>query len=169
MMQRSLVLSIGIIGGIAIAQSVILDFIKIAGVGPDLVLLFLVFSAHKQGSINGQITGILGGLVEDFTSLAPLGFHALLRLVLGFVAGATQNKMFLDPIFMPIILVTGATLLKGIVVALIIGVFGVEIGAAALFGRRFFIELGYNAVLAPVVFGILGFVRPLQSARGSRL
>ncbi|TVR03808.1 MAG: rod shape-determining protein MreD [Spirochaetaceae bacterium] len=169
MTRQPLFLALLLVSLIALAQTVILDAVRIAGVAPDLVLLVLVFSAHKQGSMNGQMIGLVGGLVEDLTSLAPLGFNSLIRLAVGFLAGSTRNKMFLDPIFMPIILVTGATLFKTLLAALVIGVFGIETATQRLFGQRLWIELAYNAVLAPVVFALLNAIRPLyQTARGSR-
>ena len=166
--RQSAVFSFILIGTLALAQTFVLDFISIAGVSPDLVLLLLIFVAQKQGSMRGQLTGLVGGLIEDLTSLSPPGFHALLRLTIGFVAGLTHNKVFLDPVFVPIILIAGATLMKWPLAALIAGVFSVDAASAAPFTSRFFIELGYNAVLAPPVFAILSAVGP-QSQRGSRL
>ncbi len=166
--RRSALISGAVVLGLAVLQSVLLDAIAIAAVTPDLVLLALVFTAGRNGAMYGQTAGFVAGMAEDFASLAPLGFHALLRLVIGFLTGLTRNKVFLDPIFVPIILVASATLLKWMVAALIAGVFAVEPAAAALFGRRFFIELGYNAILAPPVFAVLGVVLP-KTERGSRL
>ncbi len=169
MNRKPLFVAILMVSLVALAQTVVLDVIRIAGVAPDLVLLVLVYSAHKQGSMNGQITGLVGGLVEDLTSLAPLGFNSLTRVAVGFLAGSTRNKMFLDPIFMPIILVTGATLFKALLAALIVGVFGIETATQRILGQRLLIELAYNAVLAPVLFALLNAVRPLHpTVRGSR-
>ncbi len=165
-MQRALLVNVAIVAAVAIAQTVFLDIIAIAGVTPDLVLLVLVCLAQRQGPINGQLTGLCAGLIEDFTSLSPLGFHSLLRLTIGFVSGLTHNKMFVDPIFVPIILVAAATVFKWLFAALIAGVFGVDM-AAIVFSRVFFIELGYNAVLAPVVFALLTLIGP-RPQRGYR-
>ncbi|TVQ39815.1 MAG: rod shape-determining protein MreD [Spirochaetaceae bacterium] len=166
-MQRSLLLSVALVAALAIAQTVFLDIIAIAGVSPDLVLLVMIHVAQKQGAMHGQLTGLCAGLVEDLTSLAPLGFHSLLRLTIGFLGGLSHNKMFVDPIFVPIILVGVATVLKWLIAGLIAGVFGVDTVATAVFSRTFFIELGYNAVLAPLVFAALNAVGP-RSQRGYR-
>lgn len=166
--RRTTLISGAVVLGLALLQTVLLDAIAIAAVTPDLVLLALVYTAGRNGAMYGQATGFLAGMVEDLASIAPLGFHALLRLVIGFLTGLTRNKVFLDPIFVPIILIASATLLKWMVAALIAGVFSVDPAAATLFSRRFFIELGYNAILAPPVFAILGVVLP-KTGRGSRL
>lgn len=165
--RRSSLICGAVVLGLALLQSVLLDTIAIAAVTPDLVLLALVYTAGRNGAMYGQTVGFLAGIAEDFASLAPLGFHALLRLVIGFLTGLTRNKVFLDPIFVPIILIASATLLKWMVAALIAGVFSIDPAAASLFSRRFFIELGYNAVLAPPVFAVLGAILP-KSERGSR-
>ena len=169
MSRQPLFIGIALVGLVALAQTVALNVLRIAGVAPDLALLVLVFTAHKQGSMNGQIIGFAGGIVEDLMSLAPLGFHALIRLVIGFLAGLTRNKMFLDPIFMPIILVTVATVAKTLLAAMIVGIFAIEPATTRLFGRRLLIELGYNAVLAPLLFALLNAVPVLtRTSRGSR-
>ena len=57
------------------------------GVKPDLQLILVVFLALRRGSMSGQIAGFVGGLLEDVVTLSPLGFHAIVKALVGFCAG----------------------------------------------------------------------------------
>jgi rod shape-determining protein MreD len=158
-------------GGVAVLQSTVLQFVSIAGVQPDLVLIVLIFVANKNGSMIGQLAGLCGGIVLDVMGLAPLGFFALVYTVIGSLYGITKGKMFVDPIFMPVLLAVVALIIKGLLGAAIAGIFGVSGVAMRVFSAAYLIELGYTAVLSPVFFGLLRLIRPLQPERrrGERL
>ena len=133
-------------------QSTLFRFIEIRGASPDLVLIYLVFAADTRGPLQGQVLGFIAGVIEDLLSLAPLGFNSLIRLLTGFLFGHTRGKIFLDPLVSPILFVLAATLLKE-VFALLLSVMFLETAVKA-FTLSFWIELGMNIVMAPIVYNI---------------
>ena len=151
-----------IAGGAAVLQSTVLRFVAIAGVQPDLVLIVVIFLAHKNGSMVGQIIGFAAGVTLDAIGLAPLGFYALIYTVIGALFGITRGKMFLDPIFMPILFGLVSVLIKGLLGLAIAGLFGIDPVASALFSGSFLIEIGYTSILVPVLFALLGLFKFLQ-------
>lgn len=151
--------------GVAVLQSTVLRFLEIAGVAPDLTLVVLVFLANRNGVMVGQLTGFAGGVVLDVLGLAPLGFHALTFTILGAAFGVTRGKMFVDPIFIPVILAIVAMLGKALLALLIAGMFGVGGVTAGVFSTAYLIEIGYTGLIAPVVFALLGMLRFLQPDR----
>lgn len=157
-------LAVVIIGGVAVLQSTLLGAVAIAGVVPDLALVIIVFVAHKNGPMMGQIVGFLGGVVLDLMSLSPLGLHALIGTVIGYLYGLTRGKMFVDPIFMPIIMVVVATIIKVLTMAVAGALFRIEY-AAGLLSSKFFVELGYSSLVAPMIFALLGTLLVLQADR----
>lgn len=159
----------GILAGVAVLLSYFGSYIAIQGVQPDLVLLLLVFYANSEGPLRSQTAGIVGGLVEDFMSLAPLGFSLLLRTGIAFLFGQTKNKIFLDPIVMPALMVLAATLINGVIALILGAIFNIESVISYTLSTSYLIELGYNAVLAPVVFLVYGFMKPLVGTRGIRV
>jgi rod shape-determining protein MreD len=167
-MTGSIVFSSAILIALAIVKTNLLAFVAIGGATPDLVLIVLLYYGHRNGAMPGQVSGFAAGLVEDFLSVSPFGFHALLRTVIGFLTGMTHNRMVLDPILLPVLYVFIGTVLKGLLAAVIGSIFEIEEVFPALFGPVFFIEAAYNAVLAPLVFGLLGMVKPLNHAVRSR-
>lgn len=143
--------------GIAILiQTTILDWISIGGVIPDLSLIILIFIAHRRGSMTGQVSGFFTGLIQDFLSLSPLGFHALIKTILGYLYGLVTKNLFVDPIFTPMILVAIGTLVKGLLAALTGTLLSIPSASFAYFTGKLWIELGYNIILAPFFFALMG-------------
>jgi rod shape-determining protein MreD len=135
------------------------------GVVPDLALLFVVYSSHHQGSQKGQITGFIAGLGEDFFSLAPLGFHAFTKLTVGLAAGVLHGVLSMDYVLFPIVAGAAATLLRNVIGWILALLFVPAEAMPTFWGRAFFIELGMNAVAAPLLFAILKLLGYAKTGR----
>jgi rod shape-determining protein MreD len=155
-------LPIAVVGGAAILQSTLLTRLTLYGASPDLSLVLLVFFANRTGSMKGQVAGFTGGLIEDFLSLSPLGFHALIKTIVGHLYGITRGKLFLDPVFIPLLLVSTATLLKHLLAGLTGAIFVSAWEITDLFGLKLWIEMGLNAGIAPFLFGFLKIFRTFR-------
>jgi rod shape-determining protein MreD len=147
-----------------VLQSTILGKIAIAGVRPDLALIILVFVSLRKGSMVGQVSGFASGILEDFMSVSPLGFHPLMRTVIGYLYGVFSGNVFVDPFLMPMVLTIIATLIKGILSGLISAIFGIASSGFLYFAGRLWIEVGYNAVLSPFLFALLNLVRVFKQS-----
>ena len=84
-MEYLLYTGIGIL--IAGLQVLLSRFISIAGVSPDLVLIFLVWVAISRGQLAAILGGFILGLALDVLSSGLLGAHALALTVAGFLVG----------------------------------------------------------------------------------
>jgi rod shape-determining protein MreD len=140
-------------------QSTVLGHIAIDTVRPDLALIILVFVSLRRGSMVGQASGFLSGILEDFMSVSPLGFHPLMRVVIGYLYGLFSGAVFVDPFLMPMILTVVATLIKGVLSGLISTIFGLSSSGFLYFTGRLWIEVGYNAVLSPFLFALLNLFK----------
>ncbi len=145
-------------------QSTILGKIAIDTVRPDLALIILVFVSLRKGSMVGQTTGFLSGILEDFMSVSPFGFHPLMRVVIGYLYGLFSGTVFVDPFLMPMILTVIATLIKGVISGLVSTVFGLSSSGFLYFTGRLWIEVGYNAVLAPFLFALLNLLKVFKQS-----
>lgn len=159
----------GLMIAAVLLQSVVLGRVAVRGVRPDLALIVLTFTAVRRGGMTAQLGGFASGLVEDLVSLSPLGFHALFRSCIGFLYGLSAGNLFVDPILMPVALATLATLLKGLISSLVVVIFSVPAAGFGVFAGPLWIEMGYNAVLAPFLFALLGLLRPLRPRDKERL
>ena len=164
---RRTLLTMGLLGLALLAQSTILGSVAIAGVKPNLALVILIFAAYSAGPVVGEVSGFAAGLAQDFMSLPPLGFYALIRTILGFFVGKLQGSLVTGPVVLPVVLVVGGTFLDGALVWLL----GALLGETLPFlgDQKFWIEAAYNGVLAPIVFAVLGRLRIYRSAEKERV
>ena len=151
-----------------ILQTTVLDRISFRDVKPDFVLIMIILISNYLGSIKGQLIGFFSGLVEDFFSLSPFGFSALIKTVIGYLSGKTESKIFLDPIVVPIIFVFTGTIIKSFLSFILILIFSPE-KAGAVFSIALLIEIGLNIILTPLLYFILKLVRVLPSSNSSRI
>ncbi len=166
---KAFLLSSGLIALAVVLQSTLLHWIAVRGVIPDLGLIVLVFVAIRRGSMTAQLSGFVSGVVEDVLSLSPLGFHAFIRTVVGFLYGLTEGGIFVDPILMPVILIIIATIFKALISSLLVVFLSIPAAGFGVFTGPLWIELGYNAVLAPFLFAALGLLKALKPRDKERI
>jgi len=148
-----------------ILQSTLIARIAFFKVVPDLALCIVVFSAYVNGSMIGQVSGFFSGLFLDFLSAAPLGLNCLVRTVIGAFTGIFKGAFFLDIFFMPVILCSLATIMKVLIVLIIHLFMGSAVPAYSFTSSLLWIELGLNAISAPLLFLILKNFRPILTGR----
>ena len=79
-------------------QTTVVRFLSIGRIVPDIVLIWIVYVALREGQIAGTTAGFSLGLVLDLLSGSDgmLGLAALTKTVAGFIAGYfyDENKIF---------------------------------------------------------------------------
>jgi rod shape-determining protein MreD len=153
-----------------ILQSTLLSHIRIyrTYVTPDLALGILVFTAYINGTMTGQLTGFFSGFLMDFISAAPLGFNALIRTILGAGLGTMKGTFFLDGFFLPMGLCAVSTLVKALLYYILHLLFADAISAYSLGEPTLWLELTFNTLSAPLLFGFLRFFSTLLIRREER-
>lgn len=72
---------------LAVASVVLVPFLAIDGIVPDIVLIWAVWVALVEGQMIGMLAGFGAGLVLDIVSADVLGSNALAKLIAVFIAG----------------------------------------------------------------------------------
>lgn len=144
---------------LVLLQTTLMHHLAIEGVIPDLSLIAIVFLANKNGKMLGETSGFVAGLVEDFLSLSPLGFHSFVKTVIGFLFGYTKGVVFIGTIFMPVVMTAAATFLKFLLVGILKAFFQMTSLGLDFFSWPTLIEFGYNMLLSPFIFAILGLFK----------
>lgn len=145
-----------------VVQSTVLPRIALESAKPDLVLLTVMYLANKNGKMAGQTYGFISGLIEDFLSVSPLGFNAFLNTLVGFLYGLTSETFSIDQVIIPMLMGGVATILKGLGISFLSGLFNLENLHFNLFSIPFLIEIGYNMVVAPFLFALLRLIKGLS-------
>jgi rod shape-determining protein MreD len=159
---RAIILSMALLAAAVLLQSTVLRAVAIRGVRPDITFVLLMFVSIRRGAMVGQLSGFAVGIAEDLVSLAPLGFHALLRSTTGFLYGLFLGNVYVDPILIPVVFAAAGTLVKAFMTVLLEAIFGVSSTGFAPFAGPLWIELAWNAVLTPFLFALLGLVKLLR-------
>jgi rod shape-determining protein MreD len=149
----------------ALLQSTLLRRLAIYHAVPDLVLGIIVYTAYNNGTMTGQLTGFFSGLILDFLSAAPLGLNALIRTLIGALAGLMKGTFFLDILFLPMVLCAIATILKAAILFLLHFLFAAGVPSYSFIEPIFWVEIMLNTVLAPFLFGFLKLFNSLLVGR----
>ncbi len=96
---------------IFIFQSTLCQYIAIAGIKPNFMLIFVVSIAFLQGESEGLITGIVMGLLQDCYFSQFIGVNLFLYAILGYSIGCLADNFNKDNIVAPVLLTLLATLL----------------------------------------------------------
>ncbi len=85
-----------------ILQSTLFSHLTVAGVKPDLVLMFVILYALLHGPKEGLLIGLLGGLLQDFLFGQFVGMNALPKLTVGYMFGILERKIYKENLLIPI-------------------------------------------------------------------
>jgi rod shape-determining protein MreD len=139
----------------AVLQSTLLSRLALYRAIPDLALGIVVYSAYMNGVMTGQLSGFCYGILLDCMSAAPLGLNALVRTLVGALAGIMKGTFFLDIFFLPMILCAAATLVKAASLFLLHLLLAGAVPAYSPGTPALWVELALNTASAPFLFAFL--------------
>jgi rod shape-determining protein MreD len=126
------------------------DAIRIGGVKPDLLFIFVIYMGYSFGSFYGQITGFISGILHDSISNSPLGLLTFPKLALGFIAGMIGRSVIKNNVIAVLLLLFIASIIKGVVTLFLSYTFHQSMMSAII--TIILPESFYNAILAPPLF-----------------
>jgi len=164
-MIARLVVSVLILFGLSLVQATWLPAIAILGAHPDLGLLTVVWLAYRNGPVEGCSSAFISGLIDDAMSASPLGFNALVKTATAWIASLLHGSVHIDRVLMPVLLGATATIAKALMTTVLAFLFGGRLESYDFAGRVLWVEAGYNAVLAPILFALLGGIFAMVDSR----
>ncbi|MDR0320272.1 MAG: rod shape-determining protein MreD [Treponema sp.] len=165
-MIRSIITTVILCTVAVILQSTLIPKIAFFKVIPDIALCILIFSAYVNGTMTGQVSGFFSGLLCDFISVSPIGLNCLVRTLIGAFAGVFKGMLFLDFFFMPVILCAIGTILKAAIFFVLHLIMGPAVPAYSFTSSLLWIEIGLNALSAPLLFLLLKHFKLIHVGRG---
>jgi rod shape-determining protein MreD len=123
------------------AQSTIVDAVRVAGVHPDIVWLLAITAALQAGPETGAMVGFWAGLAFDLVLPTPFGLSALVGCVLGYSVGSMtaavdERAAWLKPV---------AALMGSVAADMLFAVLG------AVLGQQQMVQVDFLAL-----FGVVG-------------
>ncbi len=142
------------------------DVLRIGGVKPDLVFIVVVYFAYSFGSLYGEVTGFIGGLLHDAISNSPLGLLAFPKMALGYIIGFFGRSIFKENLFTVFLLLFFASVAKGVITLILCYLF--HQGSLSSITAIILPESFYNALLSPPLFFLFDKIFEQELSREGR-
>jgi rod shape-determining protein MreD len=82
---------------ITVVQSTVLDYFRVFGVKPNLLVVFIIcFSLIRGDMTEGAAVGFFAGLAQDMVTGKVLGLYSLLGMFLGLVLSSVNRRLYRD-------------------------------------------------------------------------
>lgn len=84
---------------VLVYESLLHPLVAVAGIKPDVALIFTAYFALTYGSLEGLFFGFVSGFFIDLLAPSLLGWGMLLRLGLGLWMGGFKDNLFLESFY----------------------------------------------------------------------
>lgn len=136
-------------------QTTVFARLSLFGAMPDLTLILVVCFALLEGTYGGILAAFIGGLLTDIFSVHVLGVQLLSKLLLAYLIGLTEEKIFKENPMVSVVGIIFATFVDYFLTCFLYQSFGIIKINFLDMQRIFWGELIYNVVLIPVIYVLL--------------
>lgn len=147
---------------IALLQVTILEYFKVFGVKPDLLLAAAVVASLFPFELKWSLPlSLLAGLLRDIFQCGHFGKNTLLFFLLGLLASRASRKISTDHRYVRLAFIFAAVILKDTAARAISFFSAGEILPAGIFLRLTFLEGLYTVIAAAIILKAVRFERYL--------
>jgi len=140
---------------IVIIQSSFFSFFFVGQALPDILLVFVIVLGFLMRERRGAILGLIAGLFQDILFGQALGYFALAKMILGFLAGLVGREVYRERIYGPLFLVFGGTLLHELLLFVMVNHFIGSVSFEMNMLQHIVIMALFNTLLTVLVFPLL--------------
>lgn len=133
-------------------QNSLFEYIKIFGVKPDIVLVFVICITLIKGNPMGTIVGVAGGVLEDIFFQGAFGMNSIACMLTAFAIGNVERKVFKDSVFVPGFFVFTGTIVKELIVYLFLYLSRTNSNITVVLTNKIVPEAIYNTIFAVLFF-----------------
>lgn len=137
---------------LVVVQTALFPSLRVAGAGPDLLLVATIAAAYHRGAEVGAGFGFVAGLAIDCFLSSPFGVSALAFCLVGFGVGVFQSGMLRSSRYVAPVLAGVGGLLGGGLWVVIAAVAGQDDLLAGHTVTVLVVSAVYDALLAFLVF-----------------
>ncbi len=116
--KRLLIISLILVFGFII-QTSFFSKLKLAGVGPNILLILTVSLGLLRGPLSGMLAGAFCGILCDLYDGTYLGLFFILFIYLGYLSGLLKRWFYGEDLKLPLVLIGFMDVLYGICVYLV--------------------------------------------------
>ena len=160
-------LSIPVLAIVVVIQTTVVPEIRLGNAMPDLVLTLVLAWSLMAGFQQGIVWAMVGGLLQDLVSAAPLGTTSLALVVVIALASLVFGQISPRNLVYPALAAGGGTVVAHVVTLVVLVVVGRTLPVIDQLVSVTLPSLVYNAVVMIPVYRLLGMF--YLSARPSRM
>jgi len=153
----------------AVLQATIVPHLTIGGVFADLPLLIVVSWSLLRGAREGVVWGFIAGLAVDLLSGAPFGAATLSLIAVGFLSRVGEGTVFGTRVVLLLVTTFLATIVYDLVFLLIVQISGQTVAWLGSLLRVILPSAALNAVLSPIIFGMMRWLYTRLGREGMEL
>ncbi|MFW6148513.1 MAG: rod shape-determining protein MreD [Atribacterota bacterium] len=143
----------GIIVATLMIELVMANILSFDAVKPDLMLIVVICLSFISGAEEGIIAGFTGGLLKDIFSVHLLGINALVKTVIGYIAGVIREKIFSQHLMWIVAIFTFIfTFMNNLIIYFLINALYSNYDFAVILKRFMLSQAIINSMLAPLIF-----------------
>lgn len=136
-------------------QTSVFDFLKLADVMPNILLILTVTVGFIRGKREGMIIGFICGLLIDIFSGDVLGQYALVYLLFGYGNGWFHTYFYEDDILLPMGLLAANSLVYSFVIFFFFFALRGRLHFFSYLWKIMIPEAVYTGIVALVIYKIL--------------
>ena len=152
-MQRKIVLALLIITTFVL-QSTIFQWLSIASISPNLLLILTVSFGFMCGKTTGLFVGFFSGLMIDLFYGNLFGFYALIYMYIGFLNGFLYKVYYDEDIKVPLVLVAVSDLAYGGIIYVLQFMLRGRLNLPGYLRQIIFPELVYTLIITLVLYRV---------------
>ncbi len=134
-----------------ILQSTLFQQIEIYGVAPNTALILVISFAIYSGRNKGAVIGFFVGILQDIIFGRTIGLNALVFMIVGYLIGLMDQKIFRDNLLIPFIFTALATIIYEMINLLLIFLLGYRIELLNIIKKMLIIEVIYNSIISLII------------------
>lgn len=140
---------------VVLVQATLLPRVRFLGAQPNLLLVLVVSWSLVSGVAEGLVFAFLAGLAMDVVAGLPLGTSPLALMPVCFLAVIGRNSVYVNNIWLPVLLVALATPLEGWLMLFLRQLHGVPVDWAGASSRVILPALVLNVLLTIIVVRLM--------------
>lgn len=154
-MKRKILVLTSLIYITCLLQSTAVDYIEIAGVRPNLLIVGAVAIALCRSNMEPAYMGLFFGLAMDILIGRAIGWYAMLLFLACFCIGMVNPKLYKDNLLVPMFFVFVSSIAVEMMIYFINSFLKGYGDMVFVFTRLIFPESIYNALLAIPVYPLV--------------
>ncbi len=136
-------------------QTTVFQFLSIASVTPNLLLILTSSFGLMRGKKEGLWVGFFCGLAIDLLYGNLFGFYALLYMYMGYISGFFYTVFYDEDIKVPMVLIAASDLVYSLLVYVLQFLLRVRLDFPAYLRHIILPEMVYTMVLSLIVYRLL--------------